>query len=102
MYLGQVVERAAVKELFANPLHPYTAALMKSIPKLDFDRHEKLSAIRGMVPHPFARPAGRPFSDRCDDYLGEECSAGNPPLEEVSPGHWVRCIKYRAASERVS
>ena len=94
MYLGQVVERATAKELFARPLHPYTEALMKSIPKLDFDGHEKLSSIRGMVPHPFSRPPGCPFSDRCDYCMPEKCLTANPPLEEVSPGHWVRCVKY--------
>ncbi|TVR51024.1 MAG: ABC transporter ATP-binding protein [Spirochaetaceae bacterium] len=99
MYLGQVVERASVEEIFERPLHPYTEALMKSIPKLDFDSHEKLSSIRGMVPHPFARPPGCPFSDRCDYCMPEKCLTANPPLEEVRPGHWVRCVKYSASEE---
>ena len=94
MYLGQVVERAPVVELFVNAKHPYTVALLKSIPRMDFSEHEKLSSIRGMVPHPFARPEGCPFSDRCDDSVDGLCNVANPALVEVSAGHWVRCVHH--------
>lgn len=89
MYLGRVVERADVRSLFAAPKHPYTKALLESIPRVDFTGHKRLASIEGIVPHPFNRPAGCPFSDRCPsrfDRCGEE-----PDIFEVGTGHSVRC-----------
>jgi peptide/nickel transport system ATP-binding protein len=100
MYLGQVVERASCIELFGNPLHPYTKALMQSIPKLNFETQERLSSIRGMVPHPFSRPPGCPFSDRCDEIIREECHTENPVLIEQRPGHWVRCLNCKQMGDK--
>ncbi len=89
MYLGRVVERADVYSLFASPKHPYTIALMESIPRLDFAGHKRLASIEGIVPHPFNRPTGCPFSDRCPSRF-DRC-VDEPESVEVEPGHSVRC-----------
>ncbi len=91
MYAGQMVEYASTKELFAEPQHPYTRGLMRSIPRLDGDR-ERLEIIAGMVPDARDFPAGCRFAPRCK--LAEErCSETTIELEEQSPGHWARCLK---------
>ena len=95
MYLGEVVESGSVTQIFKNPLHPYTKALLQSIPQISFDEHRRLSSIRGMVPHPFSRPAGCPFSDRCDEVCCSRCSEERPQLQEAEPGHRVRCYQGR-------
>jgi oligopeptide/dipeptide ABC transporter ATP-binding protein len=96
MYLGKVVERADVFRLFANPLHPYTRALLESIPRYNQARHARLASIKGMVPHPFARPPGCPFGDRCDRFMAGVCDAAMPPEVEPEPGHTVACALYAA------
>ncbi|MCD6286827.1 MAG: ABC transporter ATP-binding protein, partial [Anaerolineae bacterium] len=65
MYLGEVVERADVDTIFYNPLHPYTRALLKSIPRIEEARGQRLEAIKGMVPDPFSLPNGCKFNPRC-------------------------------------
>lgn len=92
MYLGQVVESGTVFQIFDNPMHPYTQALLKSIPRISFGENERLSSIRGMVPHPFNRPVGCSFADRCEmvnDQL--MCKTEPPKLHEIEEGHFVRC-----------
>jgi peptide/nickel transport system ATP-binding protein len=93
MYLGKVVERADVDTLFYNPLHPYTQALLRSIPRITETRRQWLEAIRGMVPDPYNLPPGCPFNPRCR-FAKAECRAGDPPWVEVEPGHWARCVLY--------
>jgi peptide/nickel transport system ATP-binding protein/oligopeptide transport system ATP-binding protein len=78
MYAGQVVERGAVREVFASPQHPYTEALLQSIPVLGMTQHEPLRVIRGAVPNPLDWPAGCRFAARCD-YAFDRC-AEPPPL----------------------
>ena len=90
MYGGRIQEIAPVQELFRNPLHPYTRGLLASIPAVDGDRRERLPAIPGNVPSIFDLPAGCKFETRCKDRL-ERCAQIEPPIVEVSPGHWVRC-----------
>jgi len=94
MYAGRLVERAAVDELFARPLHPYTLGLMKSIPQLDrpIPKNRLLEAIPGVVPNPLKVPPGCAFSDRCS-LVSDDCRAKLPPLVEIQPGHLVRCLK---------
>ena len=65
MYLGEVVEKAGVNELFAEPQHPYTRALLRSIPRLGHGRNWELQPIEGAVPDPYNRPSGCPFHPRC-------------------------------------
>ena len=91
MYAGQIVERAAVDELFANPQHPYTVGLLGSIPRLD-RRASHLATIEGMVPNMANPPAGCRFAARCP-FVGDICTTQPPPLAMLSPGHASRCIK---------
>ncbi|EGW35981.1 ABC transporter ATP-binding protein [Desulfosporosinus sp. OT] len=97
MYCGKIVEEADVKSLFAQPLHPYTVGLMRSIPQIDDDSDQRLYMIKGMVPNPLHMPPGCPFSDRCDSCL-ERCTKDMPELQEID-GHKVRCFLYDKASE---
>jgi oligopeptide/dipeptide ABC transporter ATP-binding protein len=91
MYAGRVVEEAAVEDLFARPSHPYTEGLLKSIPSLE-EEHERLDAIPGMVPSPFALPRGCRFAPRCP-YAREACTIADPPLIEAGAGHRAACIR---------
>ena len=89
MYAGQIVELAPAKELLRRPLHPYTKALMASVPKLRGDA-DRLSAIPGNVPRIGNFPPGCRFAPRCV-IARPECSKEIPRLIEVEPGRWVRC-----------
>jgi oligopeptide/dipeptide ABC transporter ATP-binding protein len=88
MYAGKIVESAEVKELFANPAHPYTVGLFKSLPKIG-GRGGALSPIPGMVPSLLHLPAGCAFNDRC--FRSETTCLNDPPWREIAPGHMVRC-----------
>ena len=87
MYAGRVVERASVKELFANPLHAYTRGLLNSIPRLSLPPKSELNTIPGMVASLSEMASGCRFCQR----LGRRSSLGDerPELRELSPGHWV-------------
>jgi oligopeptide/dipeptide ABC transporter ATP-binding protein len=89
MYAGQIVELSPAKELLRRPLHPYTKALMASVPKLGGEAG-RLSAIPGSVPRIGNFPPGCRFAPRCA-IAKPECSQKNPELVEVEPGRWVRC-----------
>ena len=89
MYGGKVQEIATVEELFKNPLHPYTKALMDSIPKMD-QKVERLNALKGMVPSILDMPVGCKFCTRCD-FVEEKCKDIEPELIEMKDGHFVRC-----------
>ena len=82
MYAGHIVETASTEEIFANPRHPYTVGLMKSIPRLDATTKEKLEPIRGLPPDLIDLPDMCPFVPRCN-YAREKCEQKNPPLLEV-------------------
>lgn len=93
MYLGAVVERAAVRELIRNPLHPYTAALIRSLPSLHRGT-KRLPAIEGSVPSPACIPKGCSFHPRCAYAIAGKCDTGSqPPLDELEPGHHVACLR---------
>ncbi len=94
MYAGEIVERAPVDELFAQPQHPYTVGLLGSIPRLD-RQATHLATIEGMVPNMTNPPAGCRFAARCP-FAGDICVAAAPPMVMLSPGHWSRCIKAPA------
>jgi peptide/nickel transport system ATP-binding protein len=91
MYAGEIVERAPVDELFANPQHPYTVGLLGSIPRLD-RRTPHLATIEGMVPNMANPPSGCRFAARCPVVV-ELCIATRPPLAMVTDGHASRCIR---------
>ncbi|MGV6812569.1 MAG: ABC transporter ATP-binding protein [Brevirhabdus sp.] len=91
MYGGQVVEHAPVKELFANPQHPYTRALLKTIPTVRGGRAERLTVIEGQPPILGDAPTSCPFRDRCDVAL-DRCSVENPARVPVGPDHDAACF----------
>jgi peptide/nickel transport system ATP-binding protein len=96
MYLGKVVENASVDAIFYHPRHPYTRALLESIPRLGQrtrDR-QRLASIRGMVPDPYAIPGGCPFHPRCDEMIPGVCNRQLPQRVAIEPGHTVRCLLY--------
>ncbi|HMB22100.1 MAG TPA: ABC transporter ATP-binding protein [Anaerolineales bacterium] len=94
MYLGQVVEQADTFTLFNDPKHPYTQALMRSIPKLGQRQQGRLDPIKGMVPDPYNRPRGCPFHPRCDKFKPGLCDQQEIPLRQLKSGGMVRCVLY--------
>jgi oligopeptide/dipeptide ABC transporter ATP-binding protein len=98
MYAGQIVETAPARELLQRPLHPYTQALMNSVPGLDSDA-DRLTAIPGAVPRLGAFPKGCRFHPRCPR-VRPECSQTSPPLVEVEPKRWVRCPYWNSDMRR--
>ncbi|QSX04720.1 ABC transporter ATP-binding protein [Sedimentibacter sp. zth1] len=93
MYCGEVVEMAPVRTIFGknNFSHPYTEGLMKSIPRLNTEKDERLEAIEGSVPHPLDLPKGCKFSPRCQ-YATERCRTSEPALLNVEENHSIRCF----------
>ncbi len=89
MYMGNIVERGSVREVLKHPAHPYTAALLRSIPVLHKGKNQKLEPIRGFTPDPYNRPKGCQFAPRCD-YCCDKCQE-MPPEASVYGGHSVRC-----------
>jgi peptide/nickel transport system ATP-binding protein len=94
MYLGKVVEQGSVDAIFHTPRHPYTQALLQSIPKLGARGQHRLAAIRGGVPHPLARPTGCGFAPRCGQAIAGLCATTPPDLRDLPGGGRVRCHLY--------
>ncbi len=93
MYLGQIVELAESDELYRNPLHPYTQALLSAIPVTDPKTKRQRIILEGDPPSPIQVPAGCRFHPRCPKRF-DPCNTETPVLREVSPGHWVSCHLY--------
>jgi len=92
MYLGQCVEKAPSKELFANPRHPYTKALLSAIPIPSLSaREKKPELIKGEVSNPIDPKPGCRFAKRCP-FCSEKCTAQDIPLKEIAPDHFVACV----------
>ena len=91
MYLGKIVEVAETDELFANPLHPYTQALLAAIPVVDKEARRKRIILEGGVPSPIDPPPGCRFHPRCFARKGKNCQEEEPALQEMAPRHWVAC-----------
>ena len=89
MYSGRIVEYASTAELFTNPIHPYTAGLLSSVPSVH-RKVEHLEVIPGNVADPSNKPRGCPFHPRCK-LATKECSAEMPPVERLDSAHWFRC-----------
>ncbi len=94
MYLGRVVERGPVEQIFHNPRHPYTRALLRSIPSILAKPRSKLETIEGSIPHPYNRPQGCPFHPRCGDRISGRCEQAVPPLTRLDHGRDVSCFLY--------
>jgi peptide/nickel transport system ATP-binding protein/oligopeptide transport system ATP-binding protein len=90
MYAGQVVEKGPVEQIFNSPQHPYTEALLQSIPVLGMTQAQPLRVIRGMVPSPMSWPAGCRFASRCD-HATDRCRAENPPMFPVEGLQQAAC-----------
>ena len=100
MYAGKVMEYGTVRQIFTDPLHPYTAALMRSIPVIG-KKTERLNVIRGMVPSLSKRPEGFLFHPRCDEAC-DLCRTVRPELTDMPGGRQVRCHKYTDKWEETS
>ena len=94
MYLGQIVEEGDVMDLFDNPLHPYTNGLMRSIPKLDGERQDRLYMIKGMVQLLSQIPKGCRFAPRCP-YAKEKCRKEMPELKTIEGNQKFRCFRVQ-------
>ncbi len=90
MYAGFVVEEAHVEELYDNPRHPYTHALLSALPRVDRRRDSRLKSIPGAPPNLLVKPHGCPFAPRCEHTI-ERCGNENPPLQKVAPEHFAAC-----------
>ncbi len=100
MYAGHIVEHGRLRDVFADPRHPYTRGLLDSAP--DFDQPDReLVPIPGFPPSLAARPSGCPFAPRCR-FAADECTRAMPPTEEVAPGHSAACIRSNRLFEGVS
>ncbi len=101
MYLGRVVETATVDDIFYDPRHPYTEALLQSIPRIGRRTKQRLEPIRGVVPDPYADIRGCPFHSRCSSFMPGTCDAGVPAMAALPDreGHEVRCFLYSDAYE---
>jgi peptide/nickel transport system ATP-binding protein len=99
MYMGKIVEQSDVNAIFFDPLHPYTRALLRSIPQLKDavargDKQRRLQTIRGAVPDPYTMLEGCPFHPRCPEFMSSLCEEVEPRPIEIRPGHFVRCHLY--------
>jgi peptide/nickel transport system ATP-binding protein len=94
MYLGRVMEVGPIDDIFHNPQHPYTKALLKSIPTIKTVNRSRLPIIEGSIPHPFHRPKGCPFHERCLDAMPGSCDQQLPALHPVTDHQSVSCFKF--------
>jgi len=94
MYLGRVVERGPVDAIFHAPKHPYTRALLRSIPSIRARVRTKLPTIAGSIPHPYNRPSGCPFHPRCPDRIPGVCDRNEPGPRDVGEDQTANCFLY--------
>ena len=92
MYAGRIIESGTAAEVYHDPHHPYTLGLLKSVPRLDEDRPDKLEAIEGLPPLVVDLPDACAFAPRCP-YVIDKCHEKMPELLEIKPAHWARCIR---------
>ena len=93
MYLGEIVEYGSVRQIFHNPQHPYTKGLLKSLPRMNQGREEKLYVIDGMVPLPVNMPPCCGFHERCLERVDGVCNCQMIQEYITEPGHMARCVK---------
>jgi peptide/nickel transport system ATP-binding protein len=99
MYLGRIVEAGPVETIFHAPKHPYTRALLRSIPSVLAEPRARLATIAGSIPHPYARPTGCPFHPRCEDFKPGICDAAAPAATQLAADHETRCFLYSGRVE---
>ncbi|MCB9077053.1 MAG: ABC transporter ATP-binding protein [Anaerolineaceae bacterium] len=100
MYLGRVMETGPVDDIFHAPQHPYTRALLESIPTIQSAPREPLPTIAGSIPHPFNRPPGCPFFPRCPDFMPNTCNTQTPRLQPINERQSVSCFLYHDVAEK--
>ena len=100
MYAGEIVEYGSLEDIFDRTAHPYTIGLFGSIPRLDIDT-ERLAPIQGLMPDPINLPEGCPFHPRCP-YAREACHQERPAHVEITPGHFVKCLRAAEKLEEVT
>ena len=98
MYLGRAVEKGPVDEIFHAPKHPYTRALLRSIPSILARPRSKLATISGSIPHPFARPAGCAYHPRCTEFVAGTCDRAEPAPHISGKDRQVTCFLYGGAA----
>jgi oligopeptide/dipeptide ABC transporter ATP-binding protein len=94
MYMGKVVERASAVDIFYDPQHPYTRALLQSIPHVGKKSRQRLASIKGMVPDPFNLPSGCVFHPRCPEFMPGKCDRIVPTWTQIGENRWARCLLY--------
>jgi peptide/nickel transport system ATP-binding protein len=94
MYLGRIVEQAPIEPIFYNTYHPYTKALLNSIPHAGSRVRNRLQPIRGVVPDPYSSIQGCPFHPRCNEFMPGKCDKAVPAPTMIEEGHTVRCFLY--------
>ena len=99
MYLGRIMEQGPVDDIFHAPQHPYTRALLRSIPSLQSEMRTALPVIAGTLPHPFNRPSGCPFHPRCEDIMRDRCATAVPALHALGPRRAVSCFLHSDQAE---
>jgi peptide/nickel transport system ATP-binding protein len=91
---GEIREQGEVEAIFGDPKHPYTKALLQSIPSIESVPRLKLPTISGSIPHPFNRPSGCPFHPRCASFLRGRCDTAEPPSVTIGEGRKVSCFLH--------
>jgi oligopeptide transport system ATP-binding protein len=94
MYLGELAEVAPTEQLFESPKHPYTKALLSSVPRASPEPMTDRILLEGSVPSPEDPPSGCRYHTRCQEYIGPVCEADDPALDDVADGHWCACHHY--------
>lgn len=100
MYLGRVMERGPVHEIFHAPKHPYTKALLRSVPSLHAEPRVELPTVEGNIPHPLHRPDGCPFHPRCPEFMAGTCDAQVPALHSDDGRQPVACFLHHGETEK--
>jgi oligopeptide/dipeptide ABC transporter ATP-binding protein len=101
MYLGRVMEQGPVNDIFLQPKHPYTQALLRSIPSVSSTPRVKLPIISGSIPHPFNRPSGCPFHPRCREFMAGVCDLRIPSLQPIGESQFASCFLYNDVEEKL-
>lgn len=102
MYLGRVAETGPVDAIFHDPKHPYTRALLESIPSVHAPAQTLLPTIAGSIPHPFNRPSGCPFHPRCREFMSGVCEVKTPRVQLINAEQEVSCFLYHDAAEEAT
>ncbi|MGL5717675.1 MAG: oligopeptide/dipeptide ABC transporter ATP-binding protein, partial [Paraclostridium sp.] len=99
MYLGQLIEKAPKKDIFKNPIHPYTIALLSAIPSVNIKEKKEKIILKGEISSPINPKAGCRFATRCP-FAIDKCRSENPEFIEVEKDHFVACFRYKELMDK--